>query len=377
MPALDASLLPQLEQLQIQRLRREFVPTAREGYPQVVRGDRRLISFSCNDYLGLSQHVAVKQAAADAALAHGAGAGASRAICGHHILYDTLESQLAALKGTEAACVFGSGYLANLGTIPALVGKGDLILADKLIHACMVDAAQLSGATFKRFAHNDMTHLARLLEQYRTSHRHCLILTETVFSMDGDLAPLADLGALAERFDSWLMTDDAHGLGVIHQPNPAAIQMGTLSKAAGSYGGYVCGSRVLIDYLKTTARGLIYTTALPPAVLAASSAALELIAAHPEWGDHVVASASAFARELGIKPTGSAIVPVRVGEAADALALAAQLADAGFLVHPIRPPTVPAGTARLRVAFSRLHEEGDRATLATMLRHSLPFGLRK
>lgn len=368
MPALDESLRQKLQVLEAKHLRRELKESGRVDGVHVKRVDKEYISFSCNDYLGLSQHSKVLEAARTALEEFGAGAGASRLVTGNHPLYAELEAALAAYKGTESACVFGSGYLANIGAIPALVGAGDLIIADKFIHACMIDAARLSGATLMRFAHNNIDHCRMLLEENRGDYHHCLILTETVFSMDGDRAPLETLGKIAQEFDAWLMTDDAHGLGVLPQQRAADIQMGTLSKAAGSYGGYVCGSKTLIDYLKTAARSLIYSTALPPATIAASIAALKIIADNPELVAKPLAHARQFTSLLGLEPAQSAIVPVILKENDKALAAAKLLEDRGFLVAAIRPPTVPEHTARLRFAFSALHEPAHIEAVAAIIK---------
>lgn len=367
MPALDAHLEQRLKLLEAKHLRREPKGTSRKEGVQVVRGDKTLISFSCNDYLGLSHHPDVISAAQEAVATYGAGAGASRLVTGNYPLYDELESALAEYKGTQAACVFGSGYLANLGVIPALVGAGDLILADKFSHACMLDAARVSGATLMRFAHNNIEHMKILLAANRTEHQNCLIFTETIFSMDGDAAPLSEMYQLAKEYDAWLMTDDAHGLGIV-PPQKAHIQMGTLSKAAGSYGGYVCGSKALIDYIKTSARSLIYSTGLPPASVAASIAALKLIQKDTSLGEKALANARYFTSLLGLPEAQSAIVPVIVKENEKALELSALLEAAGFLVSAIRPPTVPEHTARLRFTFSALHEKRQIEALADILK---------
>lgn len=356
MPALDDILQQKLQVLEAKRQKRTLKGTARIPGAKARRGGRELVSFSCNDYLGLSHHPKVVAAARAALDKYGAGAGASRLVTGNYPLYEELEAALAKYKHTEAASVFGSGYLANIGAIPALVGTGDLIIADKFIHACMYDGARLSGATVMRFAHNNIAHCRMLLEANRTEHHHCLILTETIFSMDGDRAPLKDLSALAKEFDAWLMVDDAHGLGVI--PSTAGkgiIRMGTLSKAAGSYGGYVCGSKTLVEYLKSAARSLIYSTALPPATVGASIAALEIMAREPELVKKPLANARLFTSLLGIKEAESAIVPLVLKENEKALTASALLEERGFLVSAIRPPTVPEMTARLRFAFSALH----------------------
>jgi 8-amino-7-oxononanoate synthase len=358
MPALDEILQQKLEVMETKHLRRALKSTARTDGVYVNRSGKELISFSCNDYLGLTHHPDVVAAGVEALAEFGAGAGASRLVTGNFPYYDKLETQIAQYKGQKAACIFGSGYLANLGTIPALVGKGDLILADKLVHACMLDAARLSGATVMRFAHNNLDHCRMLLEANRAEHHHCLIMTETVFSMDGDRAPIEALANLAKASDSWLMTDDAHGFGVIpRHVSPAHIQMGTLSKAAGVYGGYVCGSHILIDYLKTSARSLIFSTALPPSVVASASAAVSMIADEPDLVARPLAQARRFTAQLGMEVAQSAIVPILLKENDVVLKAADLLEEKGFLVAAIRPPTVPEQTARLRFAFSALHED--------------------
>ncbi len=369
MPALDESLQQKLLLLEARHTRRTLHETARGGGVRVRRAGRDLISFSCNDYLNLTHHPKLKQAAHAAIDAYGTGAGASRLVTGDVPLYAELESALAAYKGTESALIFGSGYLANLGAIPALVGKGDLILADKLSHACMIDAAKLSGATVMRFAHNNLDHCRLLLEANRAEHHHCLVLTETVFSMDGDRAPIQALSRLCKEFDSWLMTDDAHGFGVLPRTaSPADIQMGTLSKACGSYGGYVCGSNLLISYLTTAARSLIFSTALPPATLAASLAGVKIIANEPDLVAKPMAHARHFTSLLGLDPATSAIVPVLLKENEKTLAASQQLEARGFLVAAIRPPTVPDNTARLRFAFTSSHETADVEAIATIVK---------
>lgn len=373
MPALDDVLREKLLLLEARHARRELKETARLEGVKAIRGGKEYISFSCNDYLGLSHHREVVAAAIRATEKYGAGAGASRLVTGNHALYDELEQAIAFYKGTESAVIFGSGYLANIGSIPALAGKNDLILADKLIHACMVDAGKLSGATAMRFAHNNMEHLRLLLENNRAEHQHCLILTETVFSMDGDRAPIQALKSLAAEFDAWLMSDDAHGMGVLPASHKGAdklpdIQMGTFSKAAGSYGGYVCGSKALTDYLKTAARSLVFSTGLPPAAIAASIAALKIIARDPELVARPLKHAHAFTSLLGLPPAMSAIVPVILKENEKALAASRLLEERGFLVAAIRPPTVPEGTARLRFAFSALHEPDHIEKIASLVK---------
>lgn len=366
-----------LDGLEAQSLRRRLAPTRRLDGLWVERDGRRLLSFSCNDYLNLSHHPAVKQAAADAALTYGAGSGASRLITGDHPLISQLEARLARLKGTEDACVFGSGYLANTGVIPTLIGPGDLVLVDELAHACIWAGARLSGAEVIAFRHNDVAHLADLLSGRRDSARRVLVATDGVFSMDGDLAPLGALSDTCQAYDAWLMTDDAHGIGVLGGGSGSAaefpgavipLQMGTLSKAIGGYGAYLCASRPVVDLLKTRARTLVYSTAPPPASIAAAIAALDIIESSPELVAAPLAKARAFTRALNLPEAQSPIVPVIIGEATAALEASRALQDQGFLVVAIRPPTVPAGTARLRVAFSSGHPDAEVARLAEAVR---------
>lgn len=370
MPALDASLTQKIDLLTQKHLRRDLVTTRRGADAAAKRDEKSLISFSCNDYLGLSQHPDLIAAAHKAIDIYGVGAGASRLVSGNHPLYDALEESLADYKYTQRALAFGSGYLACLGSIPALVGSGDLIIADKLIHACMLDAARLSGATIMRFAHNNTSHANMLLEANRHEHHNCLLLTETVFSMDGDCAPLDELRTLCDRFDAWLMTDDAHGLGVLPRARSVAdIQMGTLSKAAGSYGGYVAGSGALIDHLINSARSLIFSTALPPATVAASHAAITYMTNNPDKVAKPLEKAQYFTKIMGMPNATSAIVPLILEENEKALRAAQELKDAGFLVAAIRPPTVPHNKARLRFAFSAMHSNEQIEALVSCLKN--------
>ena len=297
---------------------------------------------------------------------------------GNHPLYDGLERRLAAIKDTEAALVFGSGYLANLAIPPALTGDGDLIVADELVHASMHAGIRASRADALFFAHNDVAHCRRILDAERGNYRHCLIMTEGVFSMDGDLAPLKALCDLADAHDSWMMTDDAHGLGVLGGGRGSAaqagmgarvpLQMGTLSKAVGSYGGYLCASRAVIDLMINRARSLIYATGLPPAAVAASSTALELIGNDGALVAAPMEKARRFCRAVGLPGPQSPIVPLSTGDAGRALEASAALAAKGFLVIAIRPPTVPEGTARLRFTFQATHRDDDIDRLANAVR---------
>jgi 8-amino-7-oxononanoate synthase len=377
MHSLDAFARERLAALDARHLRRTLTDTTRDDGIWVKRDGRRLLSFSCNDYLNLTQHPKVKEAAIAAIREFGAGSGASRLVTGNHPLFAELEGRLARLKGAEACCVFGSGYLANAGIIPALVGRDDLILVDELAHSCLWAGAQLSKARVITFAHNDVAQLDALLGEHRDAHPHALIATDGVFSMDGDLAPLYELAALATRHDAWLLSDDAHGLGVVgggrgsvfagQRPADVPLQMGTLSKALGSYGAYLCASAAVIDVIRNRARTLIYSTGLPPASVAAALAALDIIETEPGYAALPVAKAKAFTSALGLPEAESPIVPLVIGEEADALAASRLLEDEGFLVVAIRPPTVPAGTARLRFTFTALHPDAEIARLADIV----------
>ncbi|WP_287981822.1 8-amino-7-oxononanoate synthase [Acidiphilium sp.] len=373
MTTLDQFATDKLARLEAGALRRRLRPTARAAGAVLERDGQRLISFSCNDYLNLSTHPAVIDAAIDAARRHGAGAGASRLVTGDHPLYCALEARLAALKQTEDAVVFGSGFLANTGIIPALMAREDAIFVDELAHACIWAGARLSGAALHVFRHNDLAHLAELLAAHRQAARHAMVVTDGVFSMDGDLAPVGEMLALAKAHDAWLMTDDAHGIGVINEGRGSAhghdvpLQMGTLSKAVGSYGGYLCASHVVCELIRNRARSFVYTTGLPPAVVGASIAALDLIANDPAMCAAPLAHARRFCAALGLPPAESPIVPLLLGTAERALAAQAVLEAAGFLVAAIRPPTVPEGTARLRFAFTACHAPDDIDRLAQLV----------
>ena len=358
-----------LAKLEADALRRVLSETERANEGRTSRNGRQLLSFCCNDYLGLSQHPNVKRAASKAAEKYGAGAGASRLVTGNHPLYSDLESRLARLKNTETSLVFGSGYLANIGIPPVLAGKGDLILADELSHASMHAGMRASNAFTRLFRHNDIGDCHRILVEERSKYRHCLVMTEGVFSMDGDRAPLQGLCDLAEEYGAWLMTDDAHGLGVLGNGRGSAaaaglaeripLQMGTLSKAVGSYGGFICAAKPVIDLLINRSRSLIYATGLPPAAVAAASAALEIIETDRELVNIPMERAKRFTRQLCLPDPESTIVPLLTGTSERALRLSHLLEEEGFLVKAIRPPTVPDGTARLRFTFASHHTDED------------------
>ncbi len=373
MDSLQAFAEAKLAALEAKSLKRTLVETRRLDGLWIERDGRRLLSFSCNDYLNLSHHPALKAAAVAAVEAHGTGAGASRLVTGDHPVVERLEARLAAFKNTKAACVFGSGYLANTGVIPTFVGPGDLVLVDELAHACIWAGAKLSGAEAAAFRHNDLAHLADLLATRRAGAGKVLVATDGVVSMDGDIAPLDQLSDLCAAHDAWLLSDDAHGVGVVGGGRGSAalfptaripFQIGTLSKALGGYGGYLCASKAVVDLVKTRARTFVYSTGMPPAVAASALAALDLIEADPALCAAPIAKARLFTRLAGLPEAQSAVVPVILGEADATLAASRRLAEAGFSVVAIRPPTVPVGTARLRIAFSAGHPDDEIARLA-------------
>lgn len=372
--SLDCFAEDKLAEIEAATLTRRLKPTLREAGGHVRRGTKDLLSFCDNDYLGLSQHPALIEAAITATERAGAGAGASRLVTGDNPLYEAVEARLARIKGTQGAIVFGSGYLANIGIIPTFMGPGDVIVADELVHACMHAGAQLSGAETHFFAHNDAADCARALSAHRSGSGRCLIMTEGVFSMDGDRAPVAALSEIARDHDAWLLVDDAHALGVINDGRGSGfaegahiaidLQMGTLSKSVGTYGGYLAASGPVIDLLVNRARSLIYTTALPPGTLAAAEKGLELIETDHLLTAAPLSRARQFTDALGLTPAESAIVPLIIGDEARALAAAQALEEKGFLVTAMRPPTVPKGTSRLRFTFSAVHGEDEIAALA-------------
>jgi 8-amino-7-oxononanoate synthase len=381
MHSLDAFAQEKLDALEARGLRRSLAETWREDGIWVERGGKRLLSFSCNDYLNLTQHAALKEAAKAAIDRYGVGAGASRLITGNHPLFAELEKKLAGTKRAEAAIVLGSGYLANAGIIPVLAGEKGLIVIDELAHACLFAGAQLSRGTTLKFRHNDVEHARALLAEHRAAHERALIVTDGVFSMDGDLAPVANLYALGEEYDAWLMTDDAHGIGVVgggrgssfmgnaHVPVP--LQMGTLSKAIGGYGGYLCASAPVVELMRNRARSFVYSTGLPPSAVASAIAALDVIEREPAYAARPVQKARSFTARLGLPQAHSPIVPIVIGEADATMAASRLLLDEGFLVAPIRPPTVPEGTSRLRFAFTAQHPDDEIERLADLVRNKI------
>ncbi len=354
---------------------------------------RVLLNLSANDYLGLAHDPRLAAAAAAAAHRWGTGAGASRLVVGHFQLHQEVEERLAAFKGVEAAVIFSTGYMANVGTIAALVGPGDTVFCDRLNHASIYDGIRLSGAALARYPHRDLDRLEELLKQAPARGRR-LIVTDSVFSVDGDLAPLTELAALKDRYGARLMIDEAHATGVLGPGGAGLAQalgltdrvevhMGTFSKALGSLGGYVAGDRRLIDYLHNKARSFIYSTALPPPVLGAIGRALEIVRQEPQPRERLGAEAAAFRHALeaaGLDTLGSQtqIIPVLAGDNATALSFAAALREAGLMAVALRPPTVPAGKARVRFSLSAAHAPPDLVRAReTIIRVARKLGLAR
>lgn len=355
--------------------------------PVVRIHDRELINFSSNDYLGLASSDELKDAMIEGVRRFGAGAGASRLVCGNLAPHAQLEEAIANFKGTEAALAFSSGYATAMGVIPALCGKDDTVILDKLSHACLIDAAKLSGATMRVFPHNDIIKLAHLLKIVRekSAGARILVVTESIFSMDGDAAPLREIVELCETYDALLLVDEAHAVGVMGTGGRGLIaelglekrvplQMGTLGKALGVSGGYLAASRSIIDLLINKARSLIYSTAPPPAVAFAAMKAVGIV--QSSHGDELRARLN---RNKGILPfidqgqdALATIFPIIIGDEAGAMQTSAALLEQGFLIPAIRYPTVARGSARLRLTLSAAHERGQIERLVACLHHIMP-----
>jgi 8-amino-7-oxononanoate synthase len=379
-PSFDETLKERLVILREQKLFREL---RRVDSPQGTRieiGGKTFLNFSSNDYLGLANHPALKEAAIQAIEKFGAGAGASRLICGSLAPFHELEEALAAFKGTDAALTFSTGYAAALGTICALVGKDDIIIIDKLVHASIVDAAKLSGAKLRVFDHNDLNDLQKILKwsklQIANRKSQILVVTESIFSMDGDAAPLREIVALKEKYGTWLMVDEAHATGLYGKnrrglaeelgvSSQIEIQMGTLGKALGASGGYICGSRVLIDFLVNRARSFIFSTAPVPAAAAAATAGIKFV----QSGNGKARCDLLWKLGKQFNPKfESAIIPILIGDENAAVEVAAKLREQNIFVPAIRYPTVARGAARLRVTLTATHTAEDVSELLAALK---------
>ena len=350
--------------------------------PRVKIDGKEVILLCSNNYLGLADHPGLKEAAVKAIEKYGVGSGASRLVSGTMGLHQELEERIARFKGTEAALVFNSGYTANVSVIPALVGRGDTVFSDKLNHASIIDGCVLSRAEFKRYPHKDMEALERLLvgayghTPLLLKNQRCLIVTDSVFSMNGDIAPLPEIIELAQRYGAMVMVDDAHATGILGDTGKGSleyfglksdddiIQMGTLGKALGTFGAYIAGSRELIDYLINKARGFIFSTSLPPSVLGSSIAAIDLVEDEPSLRQALWEKTWYLKKGLesiGFDTMGSEtpIIPVFVGDAGKTMEFSRRLMDEGIFVSGIRPPTVPEGRSRLRATVMASHSYDD------------------
>jgi glycine C-acetyltransferase len=391
----------ELEKLQRQGLLRRMREVRSAQGPRIMLEGREVINLCSNNYLGLADDPRLKEAARAALEEYGAGSGASRLISGTTTLHSRLEERIARFKGTEAALVFNSGYAANLGIISSLLGRGDIIFSDRLNHASIVDGCLLSGAEFVRYPHCDIAALEKMLEEHKSTRaqehtsgalvhwctgapkRKRLIVTDTVFSMDGDIAPLPELVQAAKRYGCMLMIDEAHATGVLGEKGKGAveyfglekefssrannfIQMGTFSKALGSFGAYAAGSREFIDYLINKSRAFIYTTALPASVLAAGIAAMDIIENEPQLRQRLWDNIRFFDAK---SPTQ--IIPFLIGDNDKAVRISNRLLDEGIFIQAIRPPTVPKGTSRLRASIMATHTRQDLAQALKKIKEAI------
>ena len=362
---------------------REITTTYRKRNNIVEREKNKLVSFSCNDYLSLSLNKKVIEAAKTATHKYGAGSGASRLITGNNPLYEKLESMLAKLKNAEACCVFGSGYLANLGVISAIMSNKDIIFIDELSHSSTYLGAKLSNAKVIKFKHNDIVNLKKLIKTYRAKFQKCLIVTEGVFSMDGDISPQDEISEITKNCDAMFLLDDAHGLGIlgdgsgsnsIFKKKPSVdIYIGTLSKSLGSYGGFVCGNKTLIKFIVNRCRTQIYTTGLPPGVIGATIKALEIINKRKDLIKKPLENAKYFCKLMNFDVPSSPIVPIILGEEKKVIKISNKLLAQNFLVGAIRPPTVPEKSSRLRLAFNSSHTRIQIKKLSKVLKEAM-FG---
>ena len=374
----------ELNNLKQAGLFRELKTIEKISGTRVTISGKEYINFCSNNYLGLANHPKVKAKAIEIINEFGFGAGASRLICGNTVIHELLEAKLAKFKNREGAIVFPTGYMANLGTITSLVDENDTVIIDRLNHASIIDACKLSKAKLQVYPHLDMSALEKILQK-SGKYKKRLIVTDHVFSMDGDIAPLEQIVKLAKKHQAITMIDDAHAVG-LKFPAEVDIVMGTLSKALGSLGGFVCGSQKLIDYLRNKARSFIYTTALPMAACGAAIAALEVIEEEPElieklWDNiryfrnlrlNVAVSKEPRRSASGSLPIQSSIIPIILNDATKTMEIAQKLFDQGILVSAIRPPTVPKGQSRLRITVSAIHTKEDLTCLASLLQPLIP-----
>lgn len=338
---------------------------------KIKRINKKLICFASNDYFGLSQNAKVKKSAINAIKKYGVGATASRFVTGNSSLYKKLEEKISKIKNQDDAIVFSSGYQTLIGIIPALVEKGDLVLADKLMHSSTLEAVKLSDSKLLRFSHNDIFHAEKILLDNRQNYKKCIIITESIFSMDGDLGKVDELLELAKKFNCLFVVDYAHDL-FLEKPirHKNLLIVGTLSKAIGTLGGYVSGNKDLIDYLRNFSKSLIYSTALPPSILASSLTALQVIEKN-NLGKKSLENAQYFCELLGFPKPKSAIVPVIIGDDKKVIEIAKNIEEKGFVVSAIRPPTVEEGKSRLRITFSSEHKKNHIIKLYKIIKNLL------
>ncbi|HON08046.1 MAG TPA: 8-amino-7-oxononanoate synthase [Verrucomicrobiota bacterium] len=379
-------LQQECEKLKSQELWRILRRVESEQSSRIIVEGKLYINFSSNDYLGLASHPALKEAAIKAVEKYGAGSGASRLICGSMAIHHKLEERLADFKQTEAALSFSSGYLTAIGTICSLVGKGDIVILDRLAHSCLIDATRLSGAKLMVFHHNDCEHLESILKRInngRSANQKALIVTETVFSMDGDIAPLKQIVELKEKYGAWLMVDEAHATGIYKSGivnslgigEAVELQMGTLGKAVGASGGFICGKKVLIEYLINKARSFIFTTAPPPAASAAALEGINIIDSDEgKMRAGMLLSLidelkmSLLSADIDVSNIQSAIFPVILGSNEKATKVAKYLMENGIYIPAIRYPTVPKNSARLRITLTANHNPEDVRLLTLALK---------
>jgi 8-amino-7-oxononanoate synthase len=335
---------------------------------KIKKNNRLLTSFCSNDYLGISFNKNVIRAAKNAISKYGAGSASSRFVCGNLSLYKILEQDIANYMNCDDSIIFSSGYITAIGVIPALVGKNDIIIADKLIHSCLIDAAILSKAKLLRFNHNDIVHCQKLLDQNRDKYNKCLIITESVFSMDGDLGDIKQLHKLSNTYNSMLLIDYAHDIDMndkIIADN--IIKMGTLSKSIANLGGFIAANNIIIDYLRNYSKSLIYSTALPPSILAGSVKALEIIRQN-NLQKKLYRNITLFCSLTNINNAKSAIIPIIVKDSLKALNIAKLFEEKGYLLSAIRPPTVAKNSARLRITINANHMKKDIINVANLIK---------
>ena len=400
MPTLDQELTARLARLRGENLYRELRQIDSPQSRLVQSQGQELLNFSSNDYLGAANEPSVKEAAIRATGKFGAGCGASRLVCGSLAPHHELEEHIATFKGVEAALTFSSGYAAALGAICSIMGTDDIVILDKLVHASLVDAARLSGAKLRIYDHNDLAQLENILQwgagRSAGADSRMLIVTESVFSMDGDMAPLSEIVALKEHYGAWLLVDEAHATGLYGPQrrglieelglcNQVELQMGTLGKALGSAGGYLCGSRTVRDYLINRARSFIFSTAPVPASAAAAQAGIVFVQSglgeerRDRLWDHIDSFSNGICSEPWRPQIRGAILPILLGSEGRAVKVAQSLRQRGLLIPAIRYPSVPRGAARLRITLSASHHAGDISRLiqelTALLRETeLPIG---